>query len=1260
MRTHAKATVVVSALLLALAFAASPAQAAKGVFHVIGAGAGAGDGQLSTPRQVAIRNSTGEVFVADAVNNRVQRFSAAGAFLSKFGSAGSAAGQLSTPTGIAIDQGDGSIYVYDQGNRRVAKYDAAGGFLFAFGAGVADGLTDALQTCTAVCFQGVSSAAEGGFATTTAAPGLAVAPQGSPDAGDLFVADPANNRVQQMEAPGIAGPAAFVAKVGASGTGNGQFGASSPTRVAVDKAGRVYAVDNGNFRIQRFTSALAFDQVFNPSGATGAGPNVSGTNANTAPVDVAVDPDDEHVFVAKNSNTTANGERRVYEFDPALVPPAGLLDTHMAGAGLTAAPTGFGLDTASGRIFVATNQSANNRAFILDTVAAPLVTLDPVEDQTATTATFEGSVNPNGAGSGSATSYRFEYSADGGATWQTTVSPDIQLGPGTSPIAVQTTQSALLPNTDYQVRIVAAKPFGNPGTTGAPVSFTTDPAPPLISTAATVAGEESAELHNLVDPRGSNVTQCRFDWGPTSAYGSSVPCDSSPGAGQGWKLVSATLQGLTPGSTYHYRTVATGAAGTTNGPDRTVVVGAQLPDQRAWEMVSPPDKNGGNVFIESRRSRAAQELAPGQPMAFVYSSLVAFADARGMGVTTNYIAERGAERWRTHSITPTQDSQTSGSITVFRDPIYDGELSADLSRGVLRVNPSDPPLTAGAPNAAKVQNLYLRTDLRTPGAGSYSLLTDSLFPQPPSETYVPTFGAASEDFSVIGFDSTLNLTADASGSAAKAYEWEGGAVRLVGRVPASGHSCDDLDGPACVPAASSVIDKGFGYVHPDAVSTDGSKVFFTSPAAATGQIYMRVGGRRTVHLNASERTTPEASLAARLETTTPDGSRVFFTTLESLVDSDTDSNVDLYMYDTTLPESDPHNLTQISEDAEPADGITASVDGTIGASRDGETVYFVAGRRLVPEAKQAPGPGGRVYVWRNGVIRYIGKLGTAAEGSDNSIGSSQALGGTLPSRVTPDGSHALFFSSSGNHLTGYDHGACGTDGCRELYLYDADANGGDGELQCVSCRPDGVPASSHADAMAIIGGGGTRQLINLNHPLSDDGRFVSFHTGEPLVPHDTNGRFDVYRYDSRNGQLALISGDGESPTDSYLLDSAGNGRDVFFATREQLSGWDFDNAYDVYDARIGGGLPEPPAPVPSCAGDACQPAPAALNDPTPSSSSFQGKGNPRASRARKAKRCPQGKRRVKRRGKTACVKRKPSRANGRKTNRTHTERRAGR
>jgi len=218
-------------------------------------------------------------------------------------------------------------------------------------------------------------------------------------------------------------------------------------------------------------------------------------------------------------------------------------------------------------------------------------------------------------------------------------------------------------------------------------------------------------------------------------------------------------------------------------------------------------------------------------------------------------------------------------------------------------------------------------------------------------------------------------------------------------------------------------------------------------------------------------------------------------------------------------------------------------------------------------------------------------------------------------------------------FAGYAH-----DGFRELYLYNADT----GTLVCASCNPTGRAATTDAlldvrDKAAL-----SRQTSDNSHALSNDGRHVFFTTAEALVPADVNGTLDAYEYDTPTAAVHLISrGTDSSP--SYFIDASTSGNDVFFVTRERLVRWDVDNAYDLYDARVGGGFPEPDPSAPSCSGEDCKGQSAlspALGLVT--SSAVRGAGDA-AGKLRRHRRCARGKvlRRV--RGKVRCIKRKAHR-----------------
>jgi hypothetical protein len=153
--------------------------------------------------------------------------------------------------------------------------------------------------------------------------------------------------------------------------------------------------------------------------------------------------------------------------------------------------------------------------------------------------------------------------------------------------------------------------------------------------------------------------------------------------------------------------------------------------------------------------------------------------------------------------------------------------------------------------------------------------------------------------------------------------------------------------------------------------------------------------------------------------------------------------------------------------------------------------------------------------------------------------------------------------------------------------------------------------------------------------LSSDGNRLFFESFEALLPRDTNGKADVYEWmrasakqacdeagaelyvPSASGCLSLISS-GQSPVDTKFADASPDGSDVFIRTQSSLLPQDI-GLVDVYDARVGGGLPQPPAPPAACEGEACQGPLSAPDDPTPASSAFEGAGNVNEATAKKKK-----------------------------------------
>lgn len=718
----------------------------------------------------------------------------------------------------------------------------------------------------------------------------------------------------------------------------------------------------------------------------------------------------------------------------------------------------------------------------------------------------------------------------------------------------------------------------------------------------------------------------------------------------------------------------------------TAVAAGALPDGRGYELVSPPDKNGGDVLADSARTRAAVD---GEAIAF--ASLGVFADAIGTSVATEYIAERsisaapGSNGWKTHAINPTQEGVPFRALAANLEPKYDGEFSDDLNTGVFfSFGALD-----GTQSVKDVGNLYLRTDLRTPGAGVYQLLspcllceaTRTVLPPMPNLSALANLrrtplAAMTPDGGHVVFETVHSLTSDsalaqdaqcdlftidAQSCRVHVYEWDHGTLRLAGILP---------DGR---PADVSLAGDGVGASHvqnrtPHVVSNgaDGhTRVFFTQPTDALGQttselsgfariqtsrafsgnLFARLDGTSTIQLNESERAVADTFSPAQFLDASVDGTRSFFMTKQALTNDAPTPNTKVYMYDATKPARAPDNLTLLNPDI----GEGSEARGLIGTSNDGRYVYMIVEGQLVrgePSIGNNPG----VFLWHDREVSYIGYVSNDTSVSELLSTRSNYVLTPRQARITPDGTHLLFSTLSGEGLTRYDHGSCVSGlgprpGCREMYLYSAETR----QLRCVSCRPGGEPGTAMAQVMVRTNNSGAGTSWHETNALSDDGRYAFFSTAEALVPEDANGRSDAYRYDAAAGSAQLLSS-GRSTADSWFMEASTDGRDAFFLTREPLVGWDADSAYDLYDARIGGGFPEPAIAPPGCsAGGECQGfAGVTPNAGNAATALFRGSGGlverlrPRKRARARARACRRGfvKRRV--RGKRKCVKRQRS------------------
>jgi hypothetical protein len=509
---------VLGAVLVALGLAAGPAMATTG-HNYTGQFGGAGNavGTFNGgPTGLVVRQSTGDVFASDPGHTlpdgtpapRIERFDAGGIYQDSINLDAITYGG---PGALAIDPaGATSLYIGASNNLdgtgAVLKYAATGA------------LTYALVPNAGTAFTNPAAVAV------------------DPTTGTVYVSA-ADTTTGAPQIERFSNTGTFVASYdGSAGAApDGAFGAVSS--LAVDAAGRLYVLDGSRAKVYRYSGAGAYQLTLD----------------SVSPVTVTADPISSEVYVVE-------------------APPAGQQVTRFtAGGAATAnsfgttritAASAVGVESSTGTVYTADPATAFVERFT--SFAGPTVATTPAASVDPNTETLNGTINPNS----SAATFHFEYGLDrnyGAATAETSA------GSGAAAVLATDVAPGLTPNTQYHFRVVGSNATGT--ITGGDQTFTTAAAAPVTEDAPANANPISstgATLNATINPNGS-ATTTHFEYGTTTAYGSVTPDDSaSAGAGQGDIGVSAAVTALTPGTTYHFRVVASnGTGGDINGADQT-------------------------------------------------------------------------------------------------------------------------------------------------------------------------------------------------------------------------------------------------------------------------------------------------------------------------------------------------------------------------------------------------------------------------------------------------------------------------------------------------------------------------------------------------------------------------------------------------------------------------------------------------------------------------------------------------------------------
>lgn len=598
-------------------------------------------------------------------------------------------------------------------------------------------------------------------------------------------------------------------------------------------------------------------------------------------------------------------------------------------------------------------------------------------------------------------------------------------------------------------------------------------------------------------------------------------------------------------------------------------------ENRGWELVSQADLNGNEVDgvagLSLDGNRVQYEVNGG-------------VDGSTTGARSQLLATRTSSGWASKSILPPTPDMLA-------ETYFPAAFTPDLGEGIWSAFHG-----LGAANETPDM-----TVVRLDDQGNQTLLHTFQIPVGANDA---EFVASDDLRHVYGYSLDAIDPSQTPGTK-DVYDIGSGTPMLVSRMPATGQA------PACGVPNFTGLGGDFGFaesgdtVYQHWTSTDGSQVFFATHGDTCTDplnLYVRdVPGATTTEISGPPLPGDPDNGVDRFIGATADGSKVFFRTATSLdpADDADGNNGDLDIYRWTRS-GGAVCLTCVVPNA--AVSPSTNEHYNVAASEDGSHVYFTSPNQLAdaPAAADATAP--NLYVWRDdgtshGTIHFIARVdyvdplirGTAGE-------------------VTPDGNVLVFRS----HQPGLDALSGTTNGgFYEYYRYDDR----DGSVTCISCPPGGATPTVDVPQAAPLPV--STPIMAPMHIVSDDGRTVVFSTDEALVPADVNDGPDLYEW--HDGTVGLITsgtmqyGATEIPriiTISPSRPGIPSGRDILFEDYAPLTAEVQGGAKRLYDARIDGGFPPPPAPLPGCVDDACQaapPAPPSLLEPP--SLSFTGTGN---------------------------------------------------
>jgi hypothetical protein len=463
---------------------------------------------------------------------------------------------LGNPLGVGVNQATGDVYVSDPGSARIYEFNSAG----------------AWQSTTELPVGGNGADIYQLVVDNSGIPG---------QQGDVYVAD-LTGVVYKFD-PNVTGglvPDPTIPEIGIGSL-------TVPAAVAVDSSGNVYVANVGPGTVSKFSSAGV---LVNPGLITGLGETaralavdssgnvyVGGTEGTTEYTSAGACVNsctkinsDSNLGVAIDSSgdILTSDAKTVREYGPTSGHPP-IENPELETGGLLKGPFGLAVANIAGTNTLYVADYTGKAVYIYKQEAEeepspqpPTVTTGAVSEVRQTTATLNGTINPNKA----ETEYRFEYGKDPGSYETSVPVPDAKLPTGTSGVPVSEAIGGLTLGTSYHYRLVATNKEGE--TDGLEEKFTTHKPPSATTGSASSITRTSATLNGTVNPNGID-TNYHFAYGTSTSYGHSAPAGSTDaGAGTANVAASAAVTDLMPFQAYHFRVYATSSENsTTEGGD---------------------------------------------------------------------------------------------------------------------------------------------------------------------------------------------------------------------------------------------------------------------------------------------------------------------------------------------------------------------------------------------------------------------------------------------------------------------------------------------------------------------------------------------------------------------------------------------------------------------------------------------------------------------------------------------------------------------